>query len=64
MDWIVYESWAKEMMLGAYKYDADHTTIKASEIRLFAKEFGLNVSNLKRAYNQIKTTYDPASEFE
>ena len=62
-DWIVYESWARDMMREAFIGDANPKKISINDIKKFAKEYNLKVRNFKCAYENVKHKFDPKDDF-
>jgi len=62
-DWIVYESWARDMMREAFIYNANPKKIKDKDIKGFAKDNNLKIKDFKTAYGNVKHKFDPKDDF-
>ena len=63
-DEFFYKGLVKEMMIDAYKWDADPTKISDKEIKRFAKKMNLNYKYFKEVYDGMKNEWEDIKKQE
>jgi len=54
VDWIVYESWARDLFRDANNYGVKAKDIKVKDIKSYAKQYNLDYKHFKVAVNNQK----------